>query len=603
MTRINILILLFLLVSISGFGQIFNLYELDQYSKDPNTKPIQNGNYADINSTLYITFDKDAIADAIREFTGSDTIALDDLNQLRAVLANQVEVMQGFKAYADDPTLESLNELAVQMNNFFTIAEKYPEIDDLYNQYSAQYNRDYTRQQIRAAGKNGVPFRDEYIFIEMAKKASKLAQSIKTNIDDEKISFSLSGRMITSTGARDIKLSDDFDTFTPDNYTVSRWQTQLTKEGQKQLEQIGNLSKTLNNLMVAKNADIKNWLKDSFDAQNCLQDIVTRLESIPQTVATLAPQLADEVKNIVKQPIEKAKALEVRYKNNLEIVPGITNASLLEGFSSNLSSTSDSIESLVASMNNDLIDLLKGLPSNPEVSIFITTYDTCKAELLADKNKILNVIHRVSALFSQSKKAAESAGDLSDKVKRLSFSDIPSDSQIDLRNTGQRANGDDIKIRAILEQPASDGTPPVRKTIARMNFKVQQIGLYSRVKPLLLLANPIGDGGNINLAGKKFQFAPSYSILFKFGSRTSKAINEIWQPSIGVNFGALDFNTDAVPEFATALEFTFLKDYFSVGYGYNFGADAKYFMVGFRIPVGALPLPMFNDIQNTGNLD
>ena len=104
-------------------------------------------------------------------------------------------------------------------------------------------------------------------------------------------------------------------------------------------------------------------------------------------------------------------------------------------------------------------------------------------------------------------------------------------------------------------------------------------------------------------ANKRFQFAPSYSVLFKFGSRTSKAINEIWQPSIGVNFGALDFNTDAVPEFSTALEFTFLKDYFSFGYGYNFGADADYFMVGFRIPVGTLPLPMFNNIESTEGLD
>jgi len=602
MKRNNILIPIFLLLNFSVFGQIFNLYELDQYNKDPNTKPIQDGNYADINSTLFIKFNKDSIADAIREFTGGDTISLDELRQLKVVLTNQVDILKGFKSYGEDPTLESLNDLAVQMNKFFNEAEKYPEIEDLYNEYSAQYNKVYTRQQIRTAGKNGIPFRDEYIFVQMAKKATSLAQSIKNGIGNEKISFLLSGRMSTSTGTRDIKLSDDFDTFTADSYTVSRWQTQLTKEGKKQLEQIGQLSTTLNNLMVAKSSDTKNWLKDSFGAGDCLKDIVARLKSIPQTISTLAPQLATQVKDIVEQPYEQAKALDQKYTNNLANVPGLTSTALLEGFNNNLNSTADSIESLITTMDGKLMGVLKSLPSNPEIAVFITTFDSCKVELNADKDKILNIVHRLSSLFGHSKKAADSAGDLGDQIKRLSYDAIPTDSQFDLKGTGQRANGDQIRIRAILEEPAKAGAQPLRKTIEIKSFKVQQIGLYSRVRPLLLLANPIGDGPNIDLAGKKFQFAPSYSILFKFGSRTSKAINEIWQPSFGVNFGALDFNTDAVPEFSTALEFTFLRDYFSVGYGYNFGADAKYFMVGFRIPVGALPLPMFNDIQSTGSL-
>ena len=297
MKRFTILTLLLIAISVSGYGQIFNLYEQDLYNKDStNTKPIQDGNYADINSTLYVTFDKEAIAEEIRAFTGGDTIDLEELNQLRLVLANQVEVMKGFKSYSADPTLESLNDLAAQMVAFFNEGDKYQGIQDLYNQYSAQYNKDYTRQETRKAGTDGIPFRDEYIFVQMAKKAASLAQSIKNGIGNEKINFLLSGRMTTSTGVRNIKLSDDFDTFKTDSYTVSRWQTKLTKEGQKQLEQIGQLSTTLNKLMVAKSSDIKNWLKESFDAKDCIKDIETRLKSIPQTISTVAPQLEDSIK-------------------------------------------------------------------------------------------------------------------------------------------------------------------------------------------------------------------------------------------------------------------------------------------------------------------
>jgi len=590
-----------LLLSISGSSQIFDLYEQELYDKNKDTQPIQNGQYADINSTLLIKLHKELIAESIQTFSGGDTINLKEIKQLRLVLANQVKIMQDFLTYANDPNLDNLNNLATPMNEFFEEADKFPEIQQLYNTYSAEYTNKYSRAERRKAGTEGIPFREEYIFTQMAKKADALAQSIQSSINTDKVNFLLSGRMTTSTGTRNIKLSDDFDTFTADTYTVSRWQTQLTEEGKQELQKISDLSTTLNNLMVAKSSDIKNWILSGFQADDCLKDIEAKLKILPAALDTVAPEVANELKTIILSPYAQAKLLVGKYTTSITKASDIIDPNLLQGFSSDLNSTADSIESLINTMDSRLIGVLKALPQNPIVADFIATYDTCKVELMSDRDKILNAVHRVSALLSNSKNAAESAGDLSDKVKRLSFDDIPESSQIDLRSTGQRANGDEINISAILEMPATSGGDLKRKVIERRSFKVQQIGLYSRVRPLLLLANPIGDGPNIDLSGRRFQFAPSYSILFKFGSRTSKAINEIWQPSIGVNFGALDFNTDATPEFSTALEFTFLNDYFSVGYGYNFGVDTDYFMLGFRIPVGALPLPMFNNVESTNN--
>lgn len=597
MNRFSILIPLFLFFTVSGFGQIFKLYELDQYTKDNTTDPIKNGNYADINSTLYVTFDKVAIAEAIREFTGSDTISADMLNQLRLVLANQVEIMEGFQTYSENRDLDALNDLATQMQTFFMEADKYTGIQNLYNEYSAKYDQVYPRSRTARVGENGRPFRDEYIFTQMAAKAADLASQIENGISNSNITFSLSGRMSTKKGQRDIKLSDDFDTLEAHSYTVPRWQTEMTEEGKKQLKEIAVLADKLNKLLENKGKDIKNWLLDSFESDDCLKEVESKLISVPQVVATVAPELADSVKNIVKAPYELAKLLSDEYTKNISQSGGITNVQLLENFSSSLSLTVKNIADLIESMDGKLLALLKDLPANPEISAYIKTFEDCKANLEADRNKILNIINRLSTLFGSSNQAANSASGLSDKVRRLSFDAIPKESFIDLRNTGQRTNGDQINIRAVLEQPGAAGQPAVRKIIEQRVFKVQQIGMYSTIKPMLLLANPIGSGDNVDLSGKRFQFAPSYSVLFKFGSRKSKAINEVWQPSFGANFGALDFNTDAVPEFGAGLEFTFLRDYFSLGYGYNFGADKEYFFVGFRLPVGAIPLPIFNEVQ------
>lgn len=598
MKRIYIFLPIFTLFSLSAFSQVFKIYELDRYTKDSTIAPIKNGSFADINSTLYITFDKLVIAEAIRDFTGNDTMSLDQLKQLKIVLANQVDIMEGFKAYNKNKSLESLNNLAEQMTAFMREARQYPDIRALFNKYSDAYDSKYSASEQDQAGTNGIPYLEEYIFTEMANLAAELSQQIQATLSSGDVRFRLSGRLSTDNGERDIKLSDDFDTFAADVFTVPRWQATMTPEGQQQLQDIAGLSLRLNSLMDVKGQDIKNWLADSFGAEDCLKDIENRLLSIPQVVASIVPTLAQRAKALAEQPYQQAKKLSDEYANNIAASPGITSVELLEGFNSRLQGTVDSIKTLISSVDNNLIAMLKSeVPQDTQITAFITTFNSCKQSLLADRSKLLDITGRLSLLFGNSKRAAKASSVLSDQVRRLSFDAIPDESFIDLRNSGPRTNGDQLKIRAILEAASDGNTKPIRKTIDQRMFTLQQIGMYSILKPMMLLAAPNGSGDNVDLAGKNFQFAPSYSILFKFGSRKSKVFNDILQPGFGVNFGALDFNTDAVPEFGAALEFTFLRDYFSGGYGYNFGADKDYFFIGFRLPIGAIPLPIFNEVQ------
>ena len=48
---------------------------------------------------------------------------------------------------------------------------------------------------------------------------------------------------------------------------------------------------------------------------------------------------------------------------------------------------------------------------------------------------------------------------------------------------------------------------------------------------------------------KRFQAAPSYSVLFKWGKRSKVMYNRFWQPGIGINIAAPDVDQDDVPEY------------------------------------------------------
>lgn len=131
-----------------------------------------------------------------------------------------------------------------------------------------------------------------------------------------------------------------------------------------------------------------------------------------------------------------------------------------------------------------------------------------------------------------------------------------------------------------------------KRKFFRRYVTITRIAAHFRMSGSLVLANPYNRESNSAITlSNQFQFAPTYGVMMKWGSRKSKFYNEVVSLGVGLSFSSPDFNLDGTPEFGTGIMMTAFRDIMSVGWGWNFGVDAPYGFVGFNIPftIGGLP--------------
>ncbi len=173
----------------------------------------------------------------------------------------------------------------------------------------------------------------------------------------------------------------------------------------------------------------------------------------------------------------------------------------------------------------------------------------------------------------------------SDKVLKHDIGSLPERAELDLRRSGARDAGAGLIVR--LGAAKAEGSARV---LEERRLRLYKILTYVDVAVSLIFADPRESTG----LSSRFQAAPSYSVLLKRGRRSSTFWNELFQPGIGVNIAALDFNSDESFEAGLGLVFSAFRDYLQAGYGYNFQADTAYWFVGLRFPLpgsGSAPKP------------
>ncbi len=186
--------------------------------------------------------------------------------------------------------------------------------------------------------------------------------------------------------------------------------------------------------------------------------------------------------------------------------------------------------------------------------------------------------------------------EFTDKVKFMLMEDIPDDTEIDLRNTGQRSAGDEIHFKATIENKSEENQTPINIELERRSCTMFQIGLHSQLSAGVVFLDPINNSAT--KLTKQFQAAPSYSLLFKWGTRKSFFYNKFWNVGVGLNVSAPDFNLDSTPEIALGVMATTALDYLQLGFGRNLGVDAWYWFFGLRLPVGSITLTGDEDLSS-----
>jgi hypothetical protein len=571
-------------------AQVFDLYEFNLYQKkgeNPSIK-IKDGGIADINSTLVVILNKKAIAEKSQVLTGGGTINSQDLVKLKLLLKNQQRILELLNEDVAKPDFEKLGELANYMIDFSNEILADPVLGAIYTEAFNEY-----MAKLEAGQVTGSP--DAYIFSYFINKTEELANSINAAMGSSDVKFSLVGNLRSRKGRRAIKLSNEFDNLAAEYFTVPQFEFTLSEDDKKELQQIANFTQNIKALKEQGEKKIDELLNQSFQSKLCIENLHDQLKKINERAYELFPEKANEIKRILQQPYLEASELVLKYTKGKGMADNVTNVQLLVGFNDDLVSTQQRIDSLLQHMDEALVEVVADLPNDPVLLQLRQTYEGCKASMKADRDRMVALYQDVANYLDQARRAVEAVDKISEKVKRLGFDQIPEKAMIDLTETGFRENGDRMHIKAIIWREVDGMEKPL--TIDERIFTVQQIGVFSVVKPLLLLANPFDDNSpNVDLESN-FQFAPSYTMLFKVGSRKSSAFNNFWSPGVGFNFSATDFDTDGIPEFGAGLELSLVRDYLAAGLGYNFGADETYYYFGFRLPFGAVPLPLFNNVE------
>jgi hypothetical protein len=572
---------------------IIRVYESKLYKANaPQEHLIKDNGIAEINGTLLMKIDQEAIKNRMLGFSGVKQADIHLISKYKNILANKIKTLnllqEGLAGSKGQPDFEKLAALSTLLDDFYTTLLSDAELRNLAAKADAEYS-----QKVNAGAIDPATYTDDMYFVEYF---GQEAEAVLAKLDDaDMLRFVMTGSIRSkSTGAREVTLGSDFDQIPEEIYEVPRWTFTLSDAQKDELRAVAQLSSKLDTLRLSSAKNTKSAFFSAISCKECLDSLKSQLKALPTSIEGLKDSVVARATDIVKPLQDELIRMQDQYFQVPSAAQGLNTATDLSAFNDNLIQLDAFSKSFFKSLPKSLESLPASLLNTPQVQAIINLQKSCKNQIKADISKFFALFESIKAAFGGSNAEQAFHNTISDQVKRLAVADIPMESFIDLNKTGKRANGDQLVLEAYLENEQGNGVAK-RQSIYRQSIDLQQIALYSEVKINMILANPIPDLLNQR---REYTFAPSYSVLFRWGSRKSHFYNNFLNIGLGANFSAPDFSLDGVPEFAVAATFSTFKDFISIGYGYNFGADAKFMFIGFRVPFASAALPILNSVEN-----
>ncbi len=595
--KIHLRILFFLLPVTTALAQpaterpVLRIYEQDRFDRADSTKNvIPNKGIAEINSTLLLRFDKAEIARRIGQAAGLPDEQWQIVHFYRQVLETQQEMLELLQEgltvsrSGAEPDMQKAQQLARKLDGFYEAVLDNPALVEEAGKAYAEFDEKSAANRAFAETHTSETYLIEYF----SRRAAEVMR--QTTVAADSIRFVLAGaiRNQRGEGKRPIHLGSTFDENPVQNYVVPRWSFTLSPEQQLEVRQMGDMVQKVDALRAKSAKDLKEALANAADSRVCFDSIRRTLDLLPQKVTALGEGFKTRMENLVAQQKDRLLGVERKYGQMQEGVASLNRPGLLLDFASDLGGLKTSLEGFFTGLPRELENIGDStLLNSPEVTGIRNLYHDCYDRVNRDYGKIAAFVATLKEAFSGNNEPLNSV--ITQETKRLALADIPAESLVELTEAGERSNGDQVVIEAFLQHKSEEP-----RRIFRQVFSVQQISLYSEVKVNLILANPIQEWTPTD---RDFFFAPSYSVLFRWGSRKSRFYNDFLNVGFGGNFSSPDFNLDGVPEFAAAFTVAAFKDFLSAGYGYNFGRDETFWFVGFRVPFASAALPILNEVE------
>jgi hypothetical protein len=532
----------------------------------------------DINATLHIEVDKSVLLDSLISMLGQQQYP----SELLAVINNTIRQQQ--KIMTDIMMTGDRRKRLASLQNFRSsmIALLSPLVA---NQATLQ-NTPLYQAANDALGTNDY----SKLFDALNTQYQKINQEYVTKVNASTAYMSLGGWINTADGSTQIHL-DSFDSVTNGQfYQVKRIMTSVPQSEIDAYNSAQNLADSLQS-----NADTLVYLmKSRFQAG--VSDLEGKVDSIIMGgVSRFEAQLdsvATPIKNKFSGPVSTFKQHLNNFKTDaIKVVGEVENFSfgytvILYNQVRSLITQADTLEAeakvllkMVRAEIQTAPSVAKSLASEltADISSVITQLEALGKSYLVELENTLN-------MFDQNKLSAltESAAQFSASTFKLPYNSIPAQTQLDLRYTGQRKAGDELYFKAEIAKDSA-GVVSDKKSIYWQKVTMFQVGIYNTIRASLIFADKVnGDFAN---SSNDFQLAPSYSVVFKLGTRRGMFYNKYLTPGIGLNIATFDFENNNKPEIGLGLTASFFQDYLQAGYGRNMSTDDNYWFFGLRLPL------------------
>lgn len=552
-----------------------------------------NNSISDINSVLEIRLDRNGLAagaatafgdgmpENLAEKISAILLALEKRNE---VLAETERITKTFDAekFKSDPAAyqKYVTDLSAVSQVIYEIERIDPRIE------TESYKYEDPDQLF-----SGVYMAAEDVLREMTQEAGKYAEENGVNIQ-------FGCWLITRSQNVPVHLRG-FDEIAPQEfYEVERWQFIPSDQQISQMEELQKLAAEnrdlgLNIMKITAQNQLSSLKEFSrFTAGEILRELDTELQNLSKEID---PARDPEIKMIIDRT-DHLKTSLITFCENL--------GNRLEFYQRISFNNENEILNLIKHLKSDLSFILEedGVKLQQESSAFLETLEGLKPVLSAKIQQLKNVIagfvfdygERYKLLKNNTIRKIDemingrnfdiAALEFGDEVFRLSLTELPSSTELDLVTTGVRTEGDRLAFKL-----AVSGKGKSQQVI----LESREIFLFKVLPHVIstvgvIFADPLAR----NAVQTQFQMAPYYNFLFKgLGDqnrrRKSVLYNRLFDYGIGLNIAAPDFNKDDVPEITAGVVISLLHDYIQGGFGVNLFTGDPFWFFGLRFPVPA----------------
>lgn len=553
----------------------------------------------DIHSIIRIQLNIDSIETEMMYMAGVSATndRLKKLRRLNSLLKYEQEILRILTDYfqeSESITLEQRKEWATLSNEFTDkFAEVLPDLDE-----EIFKNPESPKYKAMMAFEGDI---EEYLLIVIKEEGQKIRKDLSKEyglIDGDSSSliyFRLGAFIKNRQGGRPIHVENFDDIAQEAFYEIQRFEASVSKTEFEELQNHATLSNSLESQNNQAIQSFKLLAKKQIAALTTSKKI---FESIDAQWTDLKDTLEKQsVENATIQAIDNklsAFNLSSVHASITTIVNELSTSALRIPNSGIISE--NNINTLTADLNRDfpnpllsseLKQQIIGHASQDKIESIETTSQELQEAIRKDVKNIREFLEQLKMTLGLKKSSLENEA-FSEKVNRFTIGNIPREGFIELKHIGERHPGDEILIKAVIEKGTDKHAKNFKqKEIYRRYLSLARIVPYVKMSASLILANPYNRENNPKVSDNletKHQFAASYGVFLKWGSRKSKFYNNYIDFGLGLNFASPDFSLEGTPEFGAGIMLTAFKDWVNVGWGWNFGVDAPYSFIGFNIP-------------------